>query len=255
MRDKDINRMTLMAFADGELSPEDAAAVVIHLADYPEDQAYVDDLMASNVAIVRTYSEPISQAAPPRFEALILGDDSSPGALGSNIVSLKPRGVGRLFATGMVSAGLAIAATMSAISILPTGPAGVLVGPLATGAPLEQALTSTPTGTSVELAGDEEFAVLSTLRADNGAYCREFEVRSRELQHVQTGLACRQNETWSIDGIVAEFQPALPEPGATYAPASGDQAGLLEQWLERRGAADLLSSDEENRLLNNNWKP
>lgn len=255
MRDKEIDRMTLMAFADGELSPEDSAAVVMYLADHPDDQAYVDDLMASNVAIVRTYSGPISQSTPERFEALILGNGNRPRASGRKIVPLKARGFGRLFATGIVSAGMAIAATLSAISILPAGPAGVLVGPLATGAALEQALTSTPTGESVALAGNGEFAVLSTVKAEDGAYCREFEVRSKEQQQVQVGLACRQNDTWSVDGIVAEFQPATSEPGAVYTPASGDQAGLVEQWLERRGAGGLLSNDEENRLLKNNWKP
>ncbi len=39
-----MDKDRLAAFVDGELTPEEAAAVVMHLARHPDDQAYVDDL-------------------------------------------------------------------------------------------------------------------------------------------------------------------------------------------------------------------
>ncbi len=46
----------LAAFVDGELSPEEAAEVVMHLADHPADQTYVDDLFAANAALAEAFS-------------------------------------------------------------------------------------------------------------------------------------------------------------------------------------------------------
>lgn len=53
-----MDKQHLAAFADGELSPEEAAAVVMYLADHPADQAWVDDLMAANAALAQAFSTP-----------------------------------------------------------------------------------------------------------------------------------------------------------------------------------------------------
>lgn len=254
-RKNEIDQVTLMAFADGELSPEDAVAVVMHLADHPEDQAFVDDLMASNVAIAKAYAEPATEATPQRLEALILGEGKSKESLARKVSIFKPRGAVRLLATGTGSAGLAVAATVAAVSILPADPTGIVTGPIATGTALEIALATTRTGGGLELPGEGEFLILSTVKTQTGAYCREFEVRSTALQQTRVGLACRENDTWTVDGIVAEYQPGIPAQGAGYVPASGGQSGLVDQWLERRGATETLSIDEENRLLTNDWTP
>lgn len=255
MQKKEIDRMTLMAFADGELSPEDAVAVVMHLADHPEDQAYVDDLMASNVAIARSYAGPAREATPQRFEALILGDGKSSESLARKVLSFKQRRAAGLLATGIGSAGLAAAATLAVVSILPAYPTGIVTGPIAIGTALEHALATTRTGDGFELPGEGEFLILSTVKTQNGVYCREFEVRSIALQEIRVGLACREDEAWTVDGIVVEYQPGVPAQHAGYVPASGDQAGLADQWLDRRGAAEALSIDEETKLLANDWRP
>ena len=39
-----MNKQTFAEYIDGELSPEAAAKVVLHLADNPEDRLYVDGL-------------------------------------------------------------------------------------------------------------------------------------------------------------------------------------------------------------------
>lgn len=70
-----MDRNRLAAFADGGLSPEEAAAVVMHLADHPEDQAFVDDLMASNALLVRAFSGPSQEPVPERFRAIILPEE------------------------------------------------------------------------------------------------------------------------------------------------------------------------------------
>ena len=54
----------LAAFGDGELSPEEAAAVVMHLADHPDDQAWVDDLIAANETLAAAFAAPLHEPVP-----------------------------------------------------------------------------------------------------------------------------------------------------------------------------------------------
>jgi len=63
----------LAAFVDGELSPEEAAAVVIYLADHPQDQAYVDHLTAANVALSQAFAAEVDEPVPDRLRHLIMG--------------------------------------------------------------------------------------------------------------------------------------------------------------------------------------
>ena len=64
MTETTMDKARLAAFVDGELSPEDAAEVVMHLANDPVDQAYVDELMALNVIIADAYDAEIIRMAP-----------------------------------------------------------------------------------------------------------------------------------------------------------------------------------------------
>ena len=64
MTETTMDQARLAAFVDGELTPEDAAAVVMHLANHPADQAFVDELMALNEMIADAYDAPLHEPAP-----------------------------------------------------------------------------------------------------------------------------------------------------------------------------------------------
>ena len=76
---KAMDRARLAAFVDGELSPEDSAAVVMHLADHPADQAYVDDLFAANAALATLQAQHDAELATlaPVRETIAHAPDTS----------------------------------------------------------------------------------------------------------------------------------------------------------------------------------
>ena len=97
----------LAAFVDGEMTPEAAAEVVMHLADHPLDQAYVDDLMAANEALAKAFAGPMSEQVPPRILAAIEGWQSAGlAAVPSTVIPFRRRPV-------MAFGGLALAALAS----------------------------------------------------------------------------------------------------------------------------------------------
>lgn len=248
-----MDKERLAAFADGELSPEEAAAVVMHLADHPGDQAYVDEIMAANVALARAFRAPMDEAVPERLARLVLPERSDGQKEPSpNVISFPLLGKGRSRAARMLAAGVAVAAALATVAFLPGGDAGLTVGPVAQASALHGVLSATPSGQVVSLGRAGDVTVLSSLPATEG-YCREFEVISPRAGQIQHGLACQVSGGWTVDVLLAESHAGSSEPSDSYVPATGDATGTIDRWLDRRGAGVALTAQEEEALLANGW--
>lgn len=248
-----IDKERLAAFADGDLSPEDAAAVVIHLVDHPDDQAYVDEIMAANIALARAFNAPMDEGVPDRFANLILPDGPEDQAQSAaNVIPLRGKVGIRYWAAGVFAAGVAIAAALATVAVFPTGDSGLSVGPVAEGSALHDVLTSIRSGVAVPVGGTGKVTVLSSLPTNDG-FCREFEIISLEPAQVQLGLACQDGIRWTVDVLLAETYTSAPDTTGSFLPASGDPRGPMDRWLDRRGAGVALTAAEEERLLTRGW--
>ena len=76
MNDTKMATERLESFVDGELSPEDAAAVLMHLANAPEDRAYVERLERVNQALIDLYAAPLALPVPEDLRRRILGPEA-----------------------------------------------------------------------------------------------------------------------------------------------------------------------------------
>ena len=247
-----IDRSQLAAFADGELSPEEAAAVVMHLADHPEDQAFVDEIMAANAALARAFAAPMSEPVPDAIRATILGESSSAAPLRQDTARILPLRR-RVAAFG----GLALAASVATAALfLPQSPLrpndGALrfePGPLAAGSELTGAISAQPSGQTVAIQG-AELTFLASLPMPGG-HCREAELIDRAEATLTMALVCNRGTGWSVEVALSE---PLPETDATgFVPASGAEAGALELWLDRLGAGLVLSPAEEAEAIAKGW--
>jgi Putative zinc-finger len=246
-----IDRERLAAFADGELSPEDAAAVVMHLADHPEDQAFVDEVMAANIALARAFQAPLHEPVPDRFIALILPEEAvqEPSA---KVLPFHAKAKLPLWGAGVIGAGMAVAAALVTVAVLPRVTPDLSVGPVAAGSAFHQILTTTPSGQVVNLGTSGNLTILASLPATDG-FCREFEIITQKLQQLQVGLACRAGGEWTVDVLLAEAIASAPTASDGYVPAAGDGFLAIEAWLERRGAGLTLSPAEEAAAIAQRW--
>lgn len=253
--DTTMDKARLAAFADGELSPEEAAAVVMHLADHPADQAYVDEVMAANIALARAFSAPLEEPVPDRFRALLMPEETAKSDLEkapartARILPFRARTV----VVGLMSAGLA-AAAMLAVGVVTPGSDGLKVGPVLGGSALETALNSQASGLPRAFEGGGQLSILATLPAGQ-TVCREFELVSDSADEVQLGLACRDSSGWTVDVLLAETLAAPAGADGSYVPASGRDAGALDVWLDRRGAGMALDAAGEAALIGRGWAP
>ncbi|NGQ93033.1 zf-HC2 domain-containing protein [Rhodobacter sp. HX-7-19] len=244
---KAMDRARLAAFVDGELSPEDSAAVVMHLADHPADQAYVDDLFAANAALARAFAAPLSEPVPPAIQALLA--EPAPSAA----ILPFPPARGRLRPALAGGLGLAAGLALALYLVQPAPPATLAVGPLDAASPLATALEGLPSGATLATTSGPEAVILSTLPTATG-HCREVESLDRAARRIDLALACRLPQGgWQIEMVLAETLPgdSTTEPG--FAAAEGTALQDFSAYLDRRGAGLALSPEEEAALIARGW--
>ncbi len=243
-----MNKDRLAAFADGELPPEEAAEVVMHLADCPGDQAYVDELMAANQALVQAFDAPLHEPVPDTIREAITGREPA-----ENIVPFRRR------PAALAGAGLALAASVAlAAVILPElrgAPSDTLLalGLVADDTVLDRALKTLPSGVPERLASGQEIMILATLPVADG-FCREVEVIDDAANRLDFGIACLDETSWTVEVTLSEpLSSSGTEDG--FVTASGAEVQGLQPFLDRLGAGLPLDADAEAGAIAQGWAP
>lgn len=242
-----MDKERLAAFVDGELAPEEAAAVVLHLARHPGDQAYVDELYAANAALAQAFAGPLHEPVPEAIRAAILG--AAPAA-GSNVVAFRPRPK-----LPLVFGGLALAASVAlAVVALPqlwrAPAAGVALGAMAAADPLAAVLAQSPSGVPAPLADGREAMVLASYALPDGRLCREVELVDAGAGRVDYAIGCRTGAGWTVEAAIAEMTGAGPD---AVVPAGDVETEALTRFLERQGRPQPLDAGAEAAAIARGW--
>jgi hypothetical protein len=242
-------RERLEAFVDGELAPEDAAAVLMHLAASAEDRAYVERLERVERALTDLYAAPLALPVPEDLRRLILG----PAADRSRAASAR-RGPRRawLVAGAAMAASVAFAVGLSLTREPGRSDLRIGAGPVGAGTVLQEVLDRQPSGTPRALDG-VTLAVVGTFYDGNGRPCRELEAVRAAERTTEGAIACRGAAGgWDVELTVT--QPLVGDPSPTsYVPAEGPGTAVLDQALNALGAGMFLTAEEEHRLLTSNF--
>ncbi len=237
-----VGRALLDAFVDGELSPEDAAQVVIHLADHPDDQAYVDNLMSANEYLAQSFGAPLHEPVPAALRARIMGR-SEP----ATVIPFRRRPIGWVVALAAAVTGVAV------LTLQPVPGERLSVGPVADSGMIETALNTLASGVPQEIGRATDLMILATLPVTDG-FCREIEVIDRTAERLELGLACkRQDDGWIVEAVLSEPLSASASDG--FAPAGGTELQGLQPFLDRAGAGAALQPAAEAMLMADGWNP
>jgi hypothetical protein len=251
-----MDKTILDRFADGELPPEEAAGVVMRLADSPSDQTYVDHLIAANELLARAFAAPLGEPVPESIRATIFGP--APVEVAAPTQTDVVPFFGRL---GRPAAALAFAASVAAaamiwVTLAPDAPAiSLSLGPLAPDDAAYKVFQSLPSGQPGTLPNGARLMVLASMKLPDGNICREFEKISAGEALITYGVACRNGgEGWDIGVLVSEPLPNGAEDQA-FVTAAGPEARALTLFLNRAGAGATLSPEEEADAIADGWAP
>lgn len=242
-----MDKERLAAFVDGELGPEDAAAVVLHLSDHPEDQAYVDDLFAAHEALQQAFGAALHEPVPDAIRLAILGPETP-----AQIVALRPRPRRAFMLGGLAIAASVVFAALVLLNLTPgPRPAGYALGPLPKADPMVAVLDARASGDALQLSDGRTAMVLATFEMPDGRYCREFELIDQGAGRLDFGLGCRAASGWAVEAAIAEFATEREED---LVPAGGAEIDTLSRYLQRAGASIALDPAAEAALIARSWR-
>ena len=273
MNDSDFE--TLMAYADGELSPERAQAVEARLAVDAEARELVERLRQTRSELAAEMDALLTEPVPQRLIDTVMNHPMATTggqAPAANAIPLRPVDAQPLemsaqpapqstTANPTIAANspsywprMAVAACLALAVGLTTGhwwgQQSGAAGGTDLAQTLQRALQTLPSGEALAEGGVVVMPVAS-FRAANGLACREFEQEAQgRMAH---GLACREGDQW-VARAVLDRGPAGGTLGSepAFAPASGE-ADALATLLDRLGAGATLSADEEQQLIAQGW--
>lgn len=247
-----IEAATLAAYVDGALEPEEAARVVMHLADSPQDRAKVARLTALNARLVAAFSAPLAEPVPERIRRAVDPSFAAP----ASALPFRSR-------TGSAPVAIALAALATAAGVMlvfgvstvwRTGAPGAPgVGPVAVGSELHLALDTSPSGSMLEFPDGDEITLIATFLDGRGRPCREFERLQETATEFSRGIACRGATGWAVAVVVSEPLVGEPNPDAGYLPAAGAVDAALTGALDVLGAGPSLGPDDEQALIGSGW--
>ena len=271
----------LMAYADGELSPEETNALEALLNTDATLRMRLAPFVVTRREIASTFEPTLDEPVPEHLVAAVLRAPTPTRGGTANTASDESwlnrtlAAIGSmLFPQGASLATAASVAVLISVGALggwlasgsaPATETGLIAttgsGLTASGA-LAHALESTPSGTA--WVGDENGAaivpVMSFRQTDSNGVCREYRVRNAAAGEADyAGLACRADDgQWRVAVHVEtpKITTAQTETGSgAYQTATGPNAPAVDAVADTLISGDALGPDEEKALLENGWRP
>jgi negative regulator of sigma E activity len=235
----------ISAFLDGELDAAEFEDMLHDLENNPAVSARVRRMSEATKAFVKASlsidEEPMSEgllmalAAPPTAKVIPFRGRSFAATV------MEHRAIAASLVCAVAAWGVYAMVGSANDNALNTG------GMIAATSPLHRGLETGATGDVVKVSGAETMTPRLTFAKDDGDFCRQFDVASRE--GVTSAIACRDDGVWRTE--VAVYGQA--QPGEEYTTASGEKAEPLEAFIERFISGDPLDAAAEKAAITNNW--
>jgi anti-sigma-K factor RskA len=227
-----ITEQELAAYADGELSGDDAARVEQAVAADPSLAAKVDRHRALRATLSAHFAPVADQPLPDRLTALLQQDDK--------VVQLAPlrdaRRTGARLPRWSWIAAPALAASLALALFLPRGDG--------TTAYADPQLAATLDGQLVaQQASNAETRILLSFARDDGDYCRAY------VSPDQSGIACRDAQGWAL----VERFGGVPVSGGEYQQAGSPLADLMAK-AQDMAANGALDAQQEQAARAQGWR-
>ncbi|PPC87332.1 MAG: hypothetical protein CTY31_04295 [Hyphomicrobium sp.] len=256
----------LMAYADGELSHQEAVEIEAFLEVNDEARALVEQFQRNAERIKAAYVPTLNSAVPDKLIDAVM---SSPTRAKSTVIQMSEfrKSISKNSSMALAlaaSIALVIGATagswMTQLNPTTIQTASIALGPVAKGTPLENLLEKQPSGTELatnDEAKSERLLVIATFRDSKDRICREIEVLDDALgkQPVAAGVACRNAgaATWVVEGA-ARVKVANAASSTDYVPSGANEADVLQGLLNILGAREALAPNDERSLLDRGWQ-
>jgi len=253
----------LMAYADGELPPEQRVLVRKALTMDPALVQRLEDFIATKASLRRAFDPVLNAPIPERLLETVLGPTQGPAAPRPRASLAAPlfsrESVARLterfrLPLAAVAAGVLLVAGWQLNNIVRVD----LLAPdgrrLETSLKLQGALESTVTGASTRIESGEAVTPTLTFLSLEHGWCRQFQLaQPRGLRSM--GMACRSEAgVWGIGLLTPATQPKRkPGPNESQIEFVGRDDILVDAAAQHIRDGDVLGAKDEALKIKEGW--
>lgn len=245
----------IMAYADGQVSPEEKAWLESILAVDPAVRSRLDVFVATGPGQFSPFDSVLTAPIPDRLIATVRGTRPEKRAAAprpSLLERLFPNGFGPLHAVSYATALVVGVGVGSALLTTPDTATPLIVadrdGFVASGN-LQVALDTKVSGDK-ELVNEGDVRPVLTVRDGEGRVCRHYEIVQRRKG--PQGLACREADgRWRITVLTGGESAATARNASQGAPDVLD--GMVGTAIKSMPAHSELSGAEEAYLIEKGW--
>lgn len=248
MTREDISDDMLMAHADGELAPAEAARVAERARTDPEVARRLARFVVTRDRLRVAGTARADNPLPEGFEARMRDTIAARHADGNTVIGLGAARAARASRRGWMPA--AAAACLALVVGLAGGyrlaqPGGAVDGTPGGFAQIDagmaKALASLPSGAAAELDDGRKIAPVASFAGAGGTLCREYEMQAATRRTVS--IACAEEGGWSLRFAME----AGAAEGEGYSPASSLE--VLDAYYISSGAGAPLAPEAEAKAL------
>ncbi|WP_149195088.1 anti-sigma factor family protein [Luteimonas suaedae] len=246
-----IDDEMLMAYADGELEPADAARVAASIAADPALGARLERHRALRARLAAGFAGVLEEPVPERLLAAARGEDASGGVADIRDATARREARGPRRWSWPEWSAMAASLLLGVLVVqwfhardrgggeLVAGADGALRARAHLAAALDTHLASAPQDGPVEIG--------ISFRAVDGSYCRSFALKG---ERVLAGLACRDGAGWQVP-VASEVATA---PGGELRQASTSLPAAVLAELEVRLDGEPLDAEGERAARDAGWR-
>ena len=236
----------IAGYLDRSLGAEEARLFEARMAGDPVLAAKVEAYRANDQLLRRGLDD--LGLVPDRLIAAVNDHPALRGASSATLVDLdheraRRSGAASVTPRWFIPPWAAVAASV----LIGLGIANRLITPSPT--PLEVALSTTPSGATVRLVGNETFTPTLTVPTRDGRYCREYRLTGPKTQ--RDGLACGAQSHWTVERI----EPGAAIDASGYQEAGGPEHRSFDDVYRRLNVGDPLSVIDERAAIARGWRP
>jgi anti-sigma factor RsiW len=252
-----ITDQLLMAYVDGELSPDLAALILSRLESEPDLLERLEEHQRLRSELSAAYGSVMGEPLPPSLTALLSREGGQPTPPPAtplfNLAKPEPGSVFRRFGGGWPVLAAAAAAVFgiglsearhAGDPLTRSGDGGIVAsGPLAR--TLENSLAADAAG---QVAKNSGARILASFEDRSGRYCRVFEGAAGGHED---GVACKSGGRWLV---VAMANGARAEPSEDYRQASSSLAPAIASAVDELQASSALTAEQERKARAQQWR-
>lgn len=241
-----VRTETLMAYVDGELTPEEARGVEAEIAAKPELKAFVEQQEALRRGLHDSFDAVFDLPLPEAMLAAAAQPPSLRWRLAQAFKALVSRRV-------LIWSGIPAAAALAcgvAVGVLITSPGGANIVSMPGGLVARGALSATLSGTlSGRPVQTAEVQIGISFRDKTGRYCRTFQTGGASPL---AGVACHQGGDWHIAALAV---PAKEEgAGTAYHLAGSAMPDAVRSAVRGMISGSPLDATGEQNAMAHGWK-